>query len=275
MRKLILVTLLFTYSAFADAYIEWREGGGPWHATPIQSCAFSKLVDFRITYAQYQSVDGNTNLDPISCAIAGKESRFHITLGWGTGSGPVEIKRTVYSTKCTLREVFYAVPALPGSYSAEVRFERRKGFAPIWSFQNQAITKNILHLSEGAATPDFRINGNVIPPQPQIVNVDGAQPIVLDGTPTECATKYFIGAWEALADWSGTQKYEWGKWFTGAPPKDIKLQQLATTYSYPPDWIRGDAARQGAPLAAGRHYVVRLCTGQPEWKCKDALIKVN
>ena len=108
---------------------------------------------------------------------------------------------------------------------------------------------------------------------------------MMDGSSTQCAATYWVGIHESDLMWNRTFKYEWGKWFNGAPPNNINLQQLATTYSQPPDWAGNNPIQQRTPLIAGfldapvnsqpRYYRVALCTTEPSWLCKNTLLKVN
>jgi hypothetical protein len=172
------------------------------------------------------------------------------------------------------------VDADAGSYSAIVNFQKRTlgGWVPV-SHDNSSI----FSASKTPATPSFTINGQlatttVFP----TVSVNISQPITINATPTICETKYNVGVQESDEFWNRTYKYEWWKWFQGDAPNNINLQQLATSYSNPPDYLGTDFTRLGTPLFGGdlspgtkRYYRVNLCTAEPSWACATAILRVT
>lgn len=130
------------------------------------------------------------------------------------------------------------------------------------------------------ATPSFTINGMSPPPDNSPLSVCASN-VTINASATSCESKYYIGVAESDLWWNRTYDYEWGKWFSGEAPSSLNLQQLATTYSYAPNFT-GSPARQGSPLIGGnlpaggsRYYRLSVCTGEPSWTCKFALLQVN
>lgn len=167
-----------------------------------------------------------------------------------------------------------------GTYSAIVNFQKRTfgGWVPVAKDYS-----GNLGASKTPATPEFTINGeHATVNAPANVEVNIWDPITINATQTTCETKYNIGAQESDQFWNRTFKYEWWKWFAGDAPNNINVQQLATTYSKPPDCLGSDLTRFGTPLFGGdlpsgvpRYYRVNLCTVEPSWVCASALVRVK
>ena len=184
------------------------------------------------------------------------------------------------SSTCSRDGMFYSVDADAGTYSATVNFQKRTlaGWVPV--SQDNSSTFNA---GKTPATPIFKIKGNIATASaPATVKVNILEPIIIDATLTTCETKYNVGVQESDEFWNRTYKYEWWKWFPGDAPNNINLQQLATTYSTPPDYLGTDLTRFGTPLFGGelspgiaRYYRVNVCTVEPSWACATARLHVK
>ncbi|HBF22098.1 MAG: hypothetical protein CMI36_09730 [Owenweeksia sp.] len=209
----------------------------------------------------------------------------------GCGANPYTIKATLYrnGTEVASQEYqvsqawanfyWYDFPMLPGTYSAVVQLRKRKDLCIGWKTV-ETLNAGVIVVNSTAATPNFNINGVAVPSDGSPISVCASN-ITMNASSTSCESKYYIGVQESDRWWSRTYDYEWGHWFSGTAPNGINIQQLATTYSYPPDFT-GSAARQGSPLIGGnlpsgaeRYYRVNLCTSEPTWACKTALIRVD
>ena len=169
----------------------------------------------------------------------------------------------------------------PGVYKAHVKVEsRRKGCIFGWKLVSDGFT-NSFTVGTTPAQPNFNVNGFPIPANGSAINVCGSN-IKLNAAATTCEKNYFIGVEEAGPSWNRTYKYEWGRWFSGQAPNLMNLQGLSATYSTGTSFLGTDLSRQGDILFGGnlpsgepRHYIVKVCTADPTWQCKHALIKVN
>ncbi|HEX8245988.1 MAG TPA: hypothetical protein VF541_20910 [Longimicrobium sp.] len=255
--------------------IGWQDAGTPPLKTSnIVNCGALKRVDFRITYSNlpYIVVGGGT----CSGGVGPNPYRFTVEL---YRDGSLIATRSFQAADCWFREWFPGVQATPGTYYAKIKAEKRTLTG--WHTLDTGQTGPVTAVS-APAVPDFRVNGTAIPANGTPIVVSGSAPITLDASITTCATKYTVGAEESDAYWNRTHLYEWFRWFDGAPPNDLNLQALSATYSKPPDWHGTDASRQGTPLIGGtlpngqpRYYRVGVCTGEPTWTCKHALIRLQ
>jgi hypothetical protein len=248
--------------AWAPANTPSYGGGG------IVSCGASKKVDFKVAYSG-SNCGGTFGSNPY---------RFEFFL-YRNG---VQIGYIPYQqgSSCWWNGIFYSVDADAGTYSAIVNFQKRTlgGWVPVAKDYS-----GNLSASKTPATPAFLINGQLATPTVfPSVTVNISQPITIDATPTTCETTYNVGAQESDQYWNRTFKYEWWKWFPGDAPNNINVQQLATTYSRPPDYLGSDLTRYGTPLFGGdlspgvkRFYRVNLCTAEPSWACATALLRVT
>jgi hypothetical protein len=271
--------LCFTADAFAGyAAVGWQDASKPpLKSETVFSCGPPRMIDIRISYSLNPTfVIGDP--DP-SCP-------------WGFGPNPYRFSfelfrdsallgsHTFQSAGCWTRDWHVNIPAEPGNYYAKIKLERRLG-PWIWSTVDSMQSPALVAV-KSKATPNFTINNMVIPPAGAPLTVKIANPIVMNGSSTTCATKYLVGVEESDAWWNRTYRYEWTRWFSGKPPSNINLQVLSTTYSVAPDWLGNDPSRQGTPLFGGlldngqpRFYRVALCTGEPAWDCKHTLLKVE
>jgi len=175
-------------------------------------------------------------------------------------------------------QFFYNTGVSPGIYTASVRFERRRIFG--WQSVETAYTNSIA--VNAVATPNFNVDGQPIPANGVPINVC-ASIISLNAAATDCETTYWVGIHERDLWWNRTYQYEWGLWSSGQAPNNISLQQLSVnSAAY---WINGPANRKGNVLFCGyldaptnsveRHYMVEVCTAEPSWQCKYALLKLD
>ncbi|HEV2862799.1 MAG TPA: hypothetical protein VGX48_17415 [Pyrinomonadaceae bacterium] len=265
----LLVLACSGVAAAGTASLEWAPANtSAYSAGGIVSCGASKKVDFKVGYSG--SNCGGT--------IGSNPYRFEFFL-YRNG---VQIGYIPYqqASSCWYNSIFYSVDADAGTYSAIVNFQKRNlsGWVPV----SKDYSGN-LNASKTPATPAFLINGQLATTSaPANVTVNIKDPITIDATQTTCETTYNVGAQESDKYWNRTLKYEWWKWFPGDAPNNINLQQLATTYSNPPDYLGTDLTRYGTPLFGGdlspgvqRYYRVNLCTAEPTWVCATALLRVN
>jgi hypothetical protein len=255
-------------AAAGTATLEWAPANTTaYSAGGVVSCGMSKKIDIRVAYTG--SNCGGT--------IGSNPYRFEFYLYRnGVQIGHIPFQQ---GSSCWWNGIFYSVDADAGTYSARVNFQKRTlvGWVPVWD------NSSTFGASKSAATPAFTINGQLATTTTSPnVTLNISQPIIIDATPTTCETKYWLGAMESDINWNRTYKYEWGKWFAGDAPNNINLQQLATTYSNPPDYFGTDLSRYGTPLFGGnlslglqRYYRVNLCTTEPSWLCASAILRVN
>lgn len=269
----------FTVNAHAGySALAWREpGSSTLSDDTIYSCGAARTIDIRVSYS-LNNVFVIGEYDP-NCPAGFGSNPFRYTVNLFRDGIPIG-SHSFQSYGCWFRDWFEGIPAIPGNYYATIKFERRLGpfvWQDVDSMQSPSLVAAKLN-----AVPNFTINGMPIPNDGSPITVKIANPIIVDGSVTACATRYLIGVQESDNWWNRTYEYEWTKWFEGAPPKNINLQQLATNYSVPPFWLGNDATRQGTPLFGGtfpsgaqRFYRVSLCTTEPSWNCKGALIRVE
>jgi hypothetical protein len=238
----------------------------------IVSCGVSKKVDFKVAFTG-GSCSPTFGLNPYQFEF------FLYRNGVQIGYIPYQ-----QGSSCSWNGIFNSVDADSGTYSAIVNFKKRKvtGWAPV--SQDNSTT---LSASKTPAAPAFKIKGQLVTTLATtiafpMVDFNISQPIIIDATPTTCAPAYNVGVMETDGNWNRTFKYEWWKWFTGNPSSNLNLQQLATTYSNPPDWLGTDFTRLGTPLFGGdlspgikRYYRINLCTLEPTWNCAMATLRVN
>ncbi len=278
-RLLISGLLALTCSGIAvagTATLQWSNANlGSYSNGNVVSCGKSKKIDVRVAYNGAPNCGGTFGANPYRYEF------FLYRNGVQIGYLPYQ-----QASSCWFNGIFHSVDADAGTYSAIVNFQKRTwtGWVPI-SKDNSST----FNASKTAATPAFKVitpqfpngqlaTGTTFP----TVNVHISQPITIDATLTTCETVYNIGVQESDVNWNRTFKYEWWKWFTGDAPNNINLQQLATTYSNPPDYLGNDLTRYGTPLFGGdlspgvpRYYRVNLCTGEPSWKCATAMLRIN
>jgi len=234
-----------------------------------------KTQDFKVNFC-FCCGTGNANCDPSLCNI-GNPYKAIIKM-YRNGS-------LYNTTEFNLSSPYFYQPltgfpvAAGTSYYATVQFQRKKNACIGWETIAQ-LTTNTLNTPVIQGTPDFNINGTAVLPNWQSMDVCASN-IKINAAATTCEKDYFVGITEYGNDWSTrTYDYEVNLWFAGEAPNNINLQNIATTYSYPP-YYTGSASRQGSPLIGGnlangqvRHYSVSICIG-PTWTCKSAFIKVN
>lgn len=267
---LVLLTFAGASSAAAGtANLKWAPASTTAYGySGLVSCGASRKVDFKVTFA-------GSSCSP---SFGSNPYRFEFFLyrnGVQVGYLPYQ-----QSSSCSTTAIFYGVDADAGSYSATVNFQKRKmiGWVPVSQDNSGTIIA-----SKNAATPAFAINGQLATTTTSPnVNINISQPIIINASPTMCETTYNIGVQESELNWNRTYKYEWWKWFQGDAPSNINLQQLATTYSNPPDYLGTDLTRLGTPLFGGdlapgskRYYRVNLCTVEPAWACATAILRVD
>lgn len=263
----LLVLACSGIAAAGTATLQWAPANTTSYSTGnVVSCG-SKKIDIKVAYTG-SNCGGTIGANPY---------RFEFFLYRnGVQIGHIPFQQ---GSSCWWNGIFYSVDADAGTYSARVNFQKRTlvGWVPVWD------NSSTFNASKTPATPSFTINGQLatttIFPN---VTVNISQPIIINATPTTCETTYNLGVQESDQNWNRTFKYEWWKWFSGDAPNSINLQQLATTYSNPPDYLGSDLTRFGTPLFGGdlspgvkRYYRVNLCTIEPSWICATAILRVN
>ncbi len=256
------------------ANLQWAPANTTAYSTGgIVSCGASKKVDIKVAYTG-SNCGGTWGANPY---------RFEFFL-YRNG---VQIGHIPYQqgSSCWWNGIFYSVDADAGTYSAIVNFQKRNLSG--WTLVSQD-NSTAFSASKTPATPAFTIKDSngidqlATTTTSPTVNVNILQTITIDATQTTCETTYNVGVQESEQNWNRTYKYEWWKWFPGNAPNNINLQQLATTYSNPPDYLGTDTTRYGTPLFGGdlspgvkRYYRVNLCTAEPSWVCATAILRVN
>lgn len=281
-NSLIPTLLALACSGIATAgtaNMQWAPANTTAYSTgAIVSCGASQKVDIKVAFT-------GSNCSP---SFGSNPYQFEFFL-YRNG---VQIGHIPYQqgSSCWWNGIFYSVNADPGTYSAIVNFKKRRitGWQVVSQDNSSTITA-----SKTAATPAFKIvsilsNGQLVTSPLATttifptVTINISQPILIDATPTTCETTYNLGVQESDVNWGRTYFYEWWKWFPGDAPNNINLQQMATTYSNPPDYLGTDWTRHGTPLFGGdlspgikRYYRVNLCTMEPSWACATAILRVD
>lgn len=165
-----------------------------------------------------------------------------------------------------------------GIYRAGVT-SRIKDFGCLtYSTLQSDVMSNTITVTQIPPTPNFNIDGGSTPDGSTVTSC--ISKIKINASSTSCETAYYLGVEECDQYWSVTNAYTFGVWFAGQAPDNISLQNMASTYSYPP-YFTGLASRQGnillggnLPNGATRYYRVKICTG-PIWACKTVLLRVD
>lgn len=289
MKNLISLLVAFTFfSSFAIGQIvaiTYRDpfpavGGCTWCNKPFPVCN-SELRDFYIAF-------DNQGI-PSGCKLGSNPYRITLTFYKNNHQPITSIQMQTSGAWLNFpTSSLMNIPVNPGTYYAEAKFEVRRciiGWQEKGTYRSNSIIVSAL-----SASPDFNINGFAPNSNGTPYQVCGGS-IKLNAANSLCESNYYIGIQESNQWWDRTYDYEWGLWFSGPAPNNINLQQLATTYSYPP-YFNGNALRQGSPLISGnisgvqppgnvsligqpRYYRVVFATGQPNWSPKYLLINVN
>lgn len=256
-------------AAAGTANLKWAPANTTaYSAAGIVSCGASKKVDIKVAYT-------GSSCSP---TFGSNPYKFEFFL-YRNGVQIGHLSYTQAST-CSFNGIFHSVDADAGTYSAIVNFQKRTlaGWVPVSQDNSSTFTA-----SKTPATPAFKIKGQLATTTSfPTVEIDIKEPIIIQAAQTTCETTYNVGVQESDEFWNRTFLYEWWKWFPGDAPNNINLQQLATTYSNPPDYLGTDLARYGTPLFGGdlspgvkRYYRVNLCTVEPSWKCATAILRVK
>ena len=277
MKSKLFFALLLVCSSFAVqaqfADISWFDSSLPGYtATDFGVCGEPELLNFQVAF------DFCPN-SPSTCTSGCGSNPFRYTVQLFRDGSLIGSQSFVASSDWA-NTFFTDVYASPGVYNALVHFERRKRFCQGWETLWFGWTSNTIVGNVTPANPDFNVDGNPIPGGGLPMDVCISN-IKINAAATTCEKNYFLAVEECNRWWVRTYEYEWGLWFAGEAPDNINLQSRASTYSYPP-YYTGDPSRQGDILRGGnltsgeeRYYRVKLCTGDPSWLCKVALIKVN
>jgi hypothetical protein len=175
---------------------------------------------------------------------------------------------------------FYDVDVQAGTYTAKVTLRKRNTSCINFSTVEGVNATNSITVNALPAVPNFNIDGHLPTADGSPISVCAGY-IQLNAAATSCENNYYVGVAESDRWWSRTYQYEWGKWFTGQAPNGENLQRLSMDFSVDPHFT-GDLNRRGDVLIDGtlangqqRHYRVSVCTGEPAWTCKHALIQVD
>jgi hypothetical protein len=266
-------------AAAGTAGLQWAPASTTsYSAGGVVSCGASKKVDIKVAYTG-SNCGGTIGANPY------KFEFFLYRNGVQIGHIPYQ-----QGSSCWWNGIFYSVDADAGTYSAIVNFQKRNlgGWVPVSKDYSSTFSA-----SKTPATPAFKISNGQFATSQLVtatatttvfptISINISHPIIIDATPTTCETKYNVGVQESELNWNRTFKYEWWKWFGGDAPNNINLQQLATSYSNPPDYLGTDLSRLGTPLFGGdlspgskRYYRVNLCTAEPSWACATAILRVD
>jgi hypothetical protein len=174
---------------------------------------------------------------------------------------------------------FYNQNLTPGTYRAEVTLKKRNWTCIGWNTVETVHTNSVV-VNGTSVVPDFDINGITVPSDGSPIDVPASY-IRMNAASTSCESQYFITVQESDRWWNRTYDYEWDRWFGGQAPNNINLQLYSVLFSVPP-YFTGTAIREASPLIGGilangddRYFRVSLCTNEPSWNCKGALIRVD
>jgi hypothetical protein len=266
-KAMVILSLLLTRPLLAStiALSQSATPAGSYSASGFSICS-SGNRSFKVSYNYGSNPSDSWGLNPYRMTARLYKNGNQI------GSS------TFQGSSAWSNQFFYSLGVSPGTYTATMQFEKRKfsGWSTVETVSTNSIVVNT------TATPDFDVNGTPVPADGSPIDVC-AGVIKINAAATSCETSYWIGVHETDRSWNRTFQYEWGTWFSGQAPNNISLQQLATgSASY---WMYGPPNRQGSTLLGGyldppnnsaeRYYTVEVCTIEPSWQCKVALIKIN
>jgi hypothetical protein len=177
--------------------------------------------------------------------------------------------------------MFDNVNVQAGTYTAKVTLRKRNPTCINFSTVEGVNSANSITANASPAVPNFNIDG-------QLPTADGspipvcAGYIQLNAAATSCESRYSVMVEESNRWWSRTYQYEWWKDFQGQAPNGLNLQALSMDSGTPPLHYTGDPNRRGHALIDGtlatgepRYYRVSVCTNEPSWACKYALVQVD
>lgn len=279
MKNLILLIVAMLIANYSNAQLRelrWYKTGifGNTYTTEnFGVCGSPGTKTFRVSYSHCPNIFG------VNCisGCGANPIRYTVQL---QRNGVTISSQTFQASSDWSNTLFYNTTASPATYRAHVKVERRKsGCIFGWSTVSSGYTNSIIASSTGA-TPNFNVNGTAIPPSGYITSC--ISNIRINAAATSCETDYYIGVQESDQWWSRTYAYEWGGWVSGQAPNNINLQGLAATFGIGARYSGTDLSREGHILIGGnlpsgqaRYYRVSICTGNPTWQCKAALIRVN
>lgn len=267
-KTMLVLSLLLPSPLFAGS-IGLRQATtpqGPYSNSGFGICS-SATRSFKVSYNYGSNPSGTFGLNPYRMT-----ARLYKN---GTEIGSSSFR----GSSAWSNQFFYNLNVSAGTYKATVQFEKYR-LVSGWTMV-ETVTSNSIVVST-SATPAFDINGVQVPTDGSPIDMC-AGIIRINAAASSCETNYWVGIHETDRWWNRTYQYEWGTWFAGQAPNGISLQQLATgSASY---WIYGPPSRKGSTLIGGyldppnnsseRYYTVEVCTAEPSWQCKVALIKVN
>lgn len=262
--SILTLFLLITYGLQAQysTVLSWALPGHTYSSSDFQTC--KDRINFRVNYK---------HCPPLNPRCVRYHNILYQVLLFRDNTYLKTFSTQSSSTSITAS--FNDILVKPGHYKAIVRVSITNHTGG-WDLIDGGYS-NIITVTKKNAVPNFNINGYGFPGN-DIINVC-ASTVFLNGEATSCETRYYVGVQESDQWWNRTYQYEWGRWLTGEASL-INLQQLSLVSSVPP-YFTGPANRQNQGLLAGnlpsgnaRHYRVNLCTNQPNWDCKIALIRV-
>lgn len=260
--------------------------------TPLREISWEKIVFATPTFVTTNfGVCGSVGTKKFKISYSHCPDIVGVSCISGCGANPIRITMELQRNGVTIASqtsvaasdwanyFFYDVPAYPGTYRGFIKVERRKPLCIGWETVSTGFTNTITG-SDVPATPNFNVNGTAIPSDGSPITTCISN-IRLNAATSSCETRYHVTVQESDRWWNRTNDYEWGRWFSGQAPNNINLQSLSASNSVPP-YYSGDPARQGQILLGGnlpsgqeRYYRVAVCTNEPTWTCKYALIRVN
>lgn len=187
----------------------------------------------------------------------------------------------------TYQNAFFNRPTSPGTYEGKLEVKKRGG--PAWNYNyNQIVINEVspsLTLSNKTPTHSFTIrnaNGVFVPPAPNgtPIQVSLSGGIIMDASPTSCATGYLVIIQESNIWWTRSNQNELDKkWFSGQAPSNLNLQQVVTSYSQSDGTgffsLMGGIFTSGPLDGQARYYRVGIQAAGGPWNPQMALIQVN
>lgn len=252
---LCLFLMLFTFSSQASIIaLRWGNSGqSPTNTNNITYCGFPNQLNFGV---QYSFNNSSWN----SCNIGGFGSnpyRFTVTLfrdnqNLGT--------QQFQASACWFNITFSNILAAAGTYRAVVRFEKRS-FPWVWNTL-ETRTSNLIVSAASNSTAGFQVvnnNGTVQMPSKfgpvPVYKLCLSQPLLVDGTPSNCENSYFIEIAEFdLLTWNNTNTLvsNWVCTNCTAPNNINIVQHLPNNYHLKPGIV----------------YKFKLAVG-PQWHSEE------
>jgi hypothetical protein len=274
MKNLFLLIVFMLVANYSDAQVRQLSSAvsNSYSTANFSVCGIPSTRNFQVSYDHCPPIGGN-------CIGGCGSNPVRFTVQFQRNGSTISTQ-TFQTSGDWSNTFFYNTTASVASYRAYVKVERRKpGCILGWETISSGYT-NTITASTVSATPNFNVNGTAIPASGYITTC--ASNIRINAASTTCETDYYISVQESDEWWHGTSAYVWGGWVSGQAPNNINLQALASGSFGINNYTGTDLSRKGDVLIGGnlpsgleRYYRVSICTGNPSWECKFALIRVN